>query len=273
MNQKKPAAFFMKAKNVTAPTKTPTPERIELPGGYYIEREDAGRSVIRHSESSVVQGIMGWGHAVQAFAAAMNRPTDGLREALDYGIAALEAKLGISYTTFSTEDGWGRTNDKQEQLARIKRAKDAISATPQAPADHIGDTNKKVGNHLPPVPPSDEEGPLGFSERDMDAAHKTLVICGGFMGLQTQQNVAALFAAHRTAHQNAADDGWRDIESAPTDGQVWVCGGSRIKKGTSVVVGADGDFWRREKANGLASIPTHWMPYVVPTPPRNGRAG
>jgi hypothetical protein len=47
---------------------------------------------------------------------------DAIYEALVYGKAALSADLGISYTTFSTEDGWGRTNDKAEQLRRIEAA-------------------------------------------------------------------------------------------------------------------------------------------------------
>jgi hypothetical protein len=47
---------------------------------------------------------------------------DAIYEALVYGQAALSADLGIAYVTFSTEDGWGRTNDKAEQLRRIEVA-------------------------------------------------------------------------------------------------------------------------------------------------------
>lgn len=54
-------------------------------------------------------------------------------EALQYGNAALEADLGITYTTFSTQDGWGRTNDKKEQLDRIKKAIKALQSQQTTP--------------------------------------------------------------------------------------------------------------------------------------------
>jgi hypothetical protein len=60
---------------------------------------------------------------------------DAIYEALVYGQAALSADLGIAYVTFSTEDGWGRTNDKAEQLRRIEAAIETRVALALAPVE------------------------------------------------------------------------------------------------------------------------------------------
>lgn len=71
-----------------------------------------------------------WGPAVRAALIAAHEAENfgAIYEALRYGEAALEADLGIAYVTFSTEDGLGRTNDKREQLARIRAALEAVEA-------------------------------------------------------------------------------------------------------------------------------------------------
>ena len=62
-------------------------------------------------------------YAIAAVAAdPLLRAAKDMQHALRYGEAALEAYLGISYATFSTDDGLGRTNDKHEQLACIRAA-------------------------------------------------------------------------------------------------------------------------------------------------------
>lgn len=72
---------------------------------------------------------------------------EGLRAALeelakqaDYGVSAIEADLGIRFTTYSTDDGWGMTNDKTSQLARlcaaINAAKRELAQSPTIQADN-----------------------------------------------------------------------------------------------------------------------------------------
>lgn len=58
-------------------------------------------------------------------------------------------------------------------------------------------------------------------------------------------------------------DEWQTIDSAPSDGrEVLVCGGSHMQ--STEVRGADGDWWRYARKDGLKSIPTHWMPMPKP---------
>jgi hypothetical protein len=56
---------------------------------------------------------------------------------------------------------------------------------------------------------------------------------------------------------------WQTIDTAPSDGRlVLVCGGSHTD--ATVVRGADGDWWRYARKDGMRSIPTHWMPMPEP---------
>lgn len=62
---------------------------------------------------------------------------------------------------------------------------------------------------------------------------------------------------------------WQDIETCPTGVKVWIGGGGCPDVHVNILV----DFGRNGKAfGGLgdAQRPTHWQPYVVPSPPTPG---
>jgi len=56
---------------------------------------------------------------------------------------------------------------------------------------------------------------------------------------------------------------WQPIETAPDDGtDILVVGGMHRK---ATIRSADSGWWRKAKADGLQSLPTHWQP--LPNPP------
>lgn len=60
-------------------------------------------------------------------------------------------------------------------------------------------------------------------------------------------------------------DGWMPIESAPSEGRVWVFGGRRTEP---ELVLADGEHWRHMRDHQLSmSGPTHWHTFYIPPPP------
>lgn len=61
-----------------------------------------------------------------------------------------------------------------------------------------------------------------------------------------------------------AEQGWRDISSAPNEGKCWVFGGRHTEP---TLVSADGEWWRYAKKDGHMSGPTHWAPFIIPPPP------
>ena len=57
---------------------------------------------------------------------------------------------------------------------------------------------------------------------------------------------------------------WQSLDTCPSSGSVWVCGGTSTEPELKE---ADGEFWRKRREKGL-SHPTHWHPALVPAAPR-----
>ena len=91
---------------------------------------------------------------------------------------------------------------------------------------------------------------------------------------------ADVFPLYRTRTLGAAQEGWRDIASAPKDGaRVLVCGGTYdvgwdtgFKLNRPVIAFWDRDHWHGPEANAHdewhTCFPALWMP--LPTPPTDG---
>lgn len=121
--------------------------------------------------------------------------TDGMQEALDYGICALEADLGISYTTFSTEMVGTAPTTRRNSLPAYRGPRmNFYPPPPQAPA-------------APPVLASDEE----MAKKVIYAGCNNTLIDEWTVIEENLPEMAAvvtqyresIIAAHRTAHQAA----------------------------------------------------------------------
>lgn len=252
---------------------TNTPERIKLPGGFTMDKPgigDSHRHIYWPQGGTCILIEECQSNAINEFAATMNRPTDGLREALANMV------------------NHAKTNFKDHDSVWVKAAEAELADTPQAPA-------------APPVLPSDaglfEWARAHFPSPDAEATTYSW---------DDMLWAMKMYAVHRTAHQNAADDGWRDIETYPD---------AKLKPETEVLVGwregpnafrtalaiyvpkfhreelGDADeslcdmapdttcYWKEgwysyythDEEELVPVNPTHWRPH--PTPPRNGRVG
>lgn len=56
---------------------------------------------------------------------------------------------------------------------------------------------------------------------------------------------------------------WQSLDTCPSSGTVWVCGGT---SSDPELKEADGEFWRQRREKGL-SHPTHWHPVLQPRRP------
>lgn len=65
--------------------------------------------------------------------------------------------------------------------------------------------------------------------------------------------------------QHAGETSWETIATCPNGPKVWVFGGSAA---LPTLIEADGEFWRRRRAEGSQTAPTHWCRYTDQAPPR-----
>lgn len=56
---------------------------------------------------------------------------------------------------------------------------------------------------------------------------------------------------------------WMSLDTCPSSGTVWVCGGTSTEPELKE---ADGEYWRQRREKGL-SHPTHWHPVLLPKAP------
>lgn len=209
-----------------------------------IFHNNAILALLRGSEAEVVLELI-----QQLERMAMNRPTDGLRVT---GFRGNPTRLVL--------------NDGSECAVSDNLLRAAT--IPQAPA-------------APPVLPSDEEmaKKVIYAGCNNTLIDEWVVIEVNLpeMAAVVAQYRESILAAHRAAH--AADDGWRDIESAPKDGSWILIWGNHMGDGPWTA------FWDEQNINGKAikgwnvgtirnpdfSQAQYWRP--LPTPPRNGRVG
>ena len=108
-----------------------------------------------------------------------------------------------------------------------------------------------------------------MTERAMKAAREIVeTFCAQDTDEHEWDELRALIAAALDAfgHRIKSGEEWRDISTAPSDGRpIWVVGGYRA---VAAITGADGEWWRSERARGAQAPPTRWMPVILPSPPQ-----